>query len=412
MPTLKLTIKKKSIPIAFASVFIFILCFENRFISSAIPGVQTIQAYGKMLALVVCWGGFFLFGISIREAKVCIFAHILALICLLSTFLNGGNLISCINTFVPLLLISSFLELNVKRENAWIVILNVWKWLCLLVIMIDIITIINFPEGLYSTSLYTENWFLGYKTERFIYVFPMVIFFGYTDLKKKEKLQIDFYITFMIGFVSCYLSEATSCWVTLLFFLAFFLILSFLSGNQSSRRKQKFLYGLTDYRVGIALYVILLICVLMAENIQFMIDFTAMLGKDVTFSRRSIVWGALISEFIKNPVLGLGYMSSSDYASIVNYAGGTNAHNMVLTILMYGGCIGLIVYVLMFANCLNRINKTYSKKELLLVVGVYAFLIVGVTSSIMVYSVFGFTLYSLLEHEKREDIRHTNGISK
>lgn len=322
---------------------------------------------------------------------------------LLSTALNGGDIISCINTFIPLLLIITVLELNSSRDTVLINILNVWKWLCVLFTVIDIITELKFPGGLYSTILYSEYWFLGYKTERFVYIFPMLVMFGYIDLKKSRRLKFDFWISFILGVISCYLSGATTCWVTMIVFIGFYLVLHILFGNKESLRKQKLLYRLADYRVGIILYVVILICVLMAEKIQIVIEITTMLGKDPTFSRRSLIWTQLIQVILKKPILGLGYLSSLQYSSMVSYAGGTNAHNMVLTMLVYGGCIGLFVYLVMFSGCMRRKNKEYSLVELFLIAGVYSFLIAGVTSSILVYSSYGFILYWLLEYEKGSD---------
>lgn len=396
----KIKIKTKLIPIAFVSFLIFCLCFQSAYIGTAIPQILTFQAYGRLFALIICLGYAGLLNRNLFKSKVCILTYVLCGVSMLSTIINGGEIVSCLNTFVPMLLIISILELNKSRRNTLFIVLDTWKWMCVLVTVIDIITEISFPEGLYSTSLYTTYWFLGYKTERFVYIFPMIVMFGYIDLKKRQKLCSDFYMAYIIGIISCYLSGATTCWVTLLFFIALYLILRSLMGKKSSSWKQKLLYRLVDYRVGIILYAVLLVCVLMAENIQFITDITTMLGKDPTFSRRSLIWGVLILEILKKPILGLGYMSSAEYVSMVSYVGGTNAHNMILTILVYSGCIGFLTYVIMFITCLRRANKEYSIIELFLISSVYSFLITGVTSSIMVYSVFGIMHYWLLEYEK------------
>lgn len=400
---IKIKLKRKLIPSGFVGFLIFSLCFQNTYIGSIWPRILTFQAYGRLLALAICWVCMAIQHTNLLKSKVCIWTYCLVVVNLLSTALNGGNLIACINTFVPLLLIISVLELNKLKEDSLANILNIWKWLCVVITVIDIITELKFPEGLYSTALYTEYWFLGYKTERFIYIFPMLVIFGYINLKKSKRLNWDFGLSFILGGISCYLSGATTCWVTMIVLIVFYVILHFLLGNKASLRKQRLLYRLADYRVGIILYIVILICVLMAERIQIVVDITKMLGKDPTFSRRSLIWIRLIQEILKKPILGLGYMSSLQYSSMVSYAGGTNAHNMVLTMLVYGGCIGLLVYLIIFSGCLRRKNKEYSLIELFLIAGVYSFLIAGVTSSIMVYSSFGFILYWLLEYEKESD---------
>ena len=48
-----------------------------------------------------------------------------------------------------------------------------------ILILIDIVTIIMYPEGMYSTELYTTNWFLGYKTGRVrLATMPVIMFAG------------------------------------------------------------------------------------------------------------------------------------------------------------------------------------------------------------------------------------------
>ena len=397
---LKVKIETKHILIVFVSFLIFFLCFQNAYIGKSIPSILTFQAYGRLLTLIICVGYSWFLNRHLFKSKVCSFTYILCAVSMLSTVINGGKIVSCFNTFVPMLLIISSLELSKYRRNTLFIVLDTWKWMSVFVTLIDIVTEIRFPEGLYSTALYTTNWFLGYKTERFIYIFPMIVMFGYVDLKKRKKLCSSFYMAYMIGIIACYLSGATTCWTTLLFFIALYLIFRSLLGKKPSPWKQKLLYRLVDYRVAIILYAILLVCVLMAENIQFITDITMMLGKEPTFSRRSLIWGVLILEILKKPILGVGYLSSAEYVSIVSYIRGTNAHNMILTILIYSGCIGFLIYWVMFVICLHRINKKYSIIELFLISSVYSFLITGVTSSIMVFSVFGSMHYWLLEYEK------------
>lgn len=394
-------IKKKLIPIVISSLVILGLCFSNAYIVSYIPRILTIQVYGRLLSLVICLGYTMLKFKVVFRSKTSMFASLLAVISILSTIVNGGDIVACINTFIPMLLIVSFLDLNIKREERLFAILNTWKWICVIFTLVDIVTNIMYPDGLYSTALYTENWFLGYKTERFIYIFPMMVISGYIDIKKSGKPKVGFYVSYIIGFVSCYLSGATTCWVAMLFFIALYSALRFIHGSKASLWKKKLLYRLTDYRVGIILYTTILACTILAENIPFVVDLTTMLGKDPTFSRRSLVWSALILQLLNKPVLGLGYLSSADYVSIVSYTGGTNAHNMILSVLIYGGCIGLLIYVVSFVYSLYRVQKEYTLTDLYMIASVYSFLITGVTSSIMVYSVFGYLCYWILEYEKR-----------
>ena len=76
-----------------------------------------------------------------------------------------------------------------------------------LYLIINLVTIILFPNGLYKTELYTECWFLGYKNPQIRMVLPIMLFSILYSYFRYEKLhlraQIDIFVaaltTIMVG---------------------------------------------------------------------------------------------------------------------------------------------------------------------------------------------------------------------
>lgn len=72
---------------------------------------------------------------------------------------------------------------------------------------------------------------------------------------------------------------------------------------------------------------------------------------------RSGLWALAIKMFNHNPIIGLGYGSYGDYAS-VNGAITTSAHNYYLQIMSELGIVGLILYMIVFAGSIILAVKT------------------------------------------------------
>lgn len=394
-----LKFRRKPLVRAIFSILVFFCCAQINYINRMAPLIATFQTYMRLILLLLLVSYMLL---KKRHIKIGVFflSYALVLFNMFSTLLNGGDVISCFNTLSSLLLVVTFLECNRKNKKNILNILNIWKWMFVLLAAIDLVTEVMYPDGLFATELYTNNWFLGYKTERFIYILPMIVLFSYTMGKRKEKIQ--FTLVYALGFASCYFSGATTCWVTLMFYFALYVGMNTLL-IRNAYKSQRILYRLLDYRVGLIVYAFISVCVLNAQNVKIITQITLLLGKDTTFSRRDMIWSGVLQEVSKHPLLGVGYWSSMEYRSLISYAGATSAHNMILTLLMYGGIIGLIIYILIFILSIYRPRKVYEKEDIALVAGAYCLLVTGVTSSVMVFSAFGLLTFWLLEYEKNKE---------
>ena len=115
------------------------------------------------------------------------------------------------------------------------------------------------------------------------------------------------------------------------------------------------------------LFIILLIvssgvAIYFVGNLETIVD---LLGKDITLTGRTDIWGVVIQKIMKHPWFGYGYMGfwlgmEGDSADVWYETRGflaPNAHNGFLDIGLQFGFIGLFLFLLTYSkNCLRAVN--------------------------------------------------------
>ena len=123
------------------------------------------------------------------------------------------------------------------------------------------------------------------------------------------------------------------------------------------------------------------------------------LERSVTISGRTRIWTSCLRYIEAKPLFGYGILTSDEYIVMTGMRAGTNAHNIVLTYLLSGGIIGTIIFFLINYSISKRLDKT--PFELILIVGIYSILIVGISSSILALSPAFWGFYFLLLSERQ-----------
>lgn len=404
---LRIRVKRRSLIIVMFSILTFVLCFDIYVIQQKIPYWNIIIEIGRCLFIV------FLFVWKIVPVlnkkrndnlygkvttRAFLYATLIVICIVFSTVVNKGNVVASIFYLSKLYLICIFLEAIAVNKERLLAILDTWKWLMLILVVLDLLTILLYPKGMYVSRLYTFNWLLGYKTERLIYSLPMISIFAYTSLKRRDKVGAGTLWITLIALIDAILAKASAASITIAFILICFIILS-VSGRRFS--EHPILYKILDYRYIIAVYAACIIALVFFQNVDFIEKYLMMLDKSENLSGRFTIWSECIHQVCQSPLIGKGYMTSLQYAELVGMPVATNAHNMVLTILMSGGGPALLIYILMCKSSLERRDRFYLKSEIALTVCIYGMLLLGTTSSTFVFSSFGVLFFWLMEFEKR-----------
>lgn len=351
-------------------------------------GLRTYMRYLWIVGLLI-----YLFGIK-RKKITGIFQvlTIMMLVLIMGAKFNGYDLSMTLSTMSSPYLVCLFLEANKESVDE---VVAVWCKILLILVALDAITMVLYPKGMYFDGLYNENWFLGYKTERLVYSLPLCVFEAFLNYKKKKKYGCRTYFIILFSCGCLFHSQATAAFVVM--FLYFILLLLVDSMNFIRFKGEKKLVGyVCSYRFMLPVYAIVSILFFLIDNIVFLQNFVVnVLNKDATLTTRTDIWKLCFIQFLKHPIIGIGIIKNENFVAITNNAYAGSAHNMIWTILVAGGLLFLMLYVVMCVVALKTENENILERAPLCL-GILCVWIIGITSSSFVLSVFGFCFYEVL----------------
>lgn len=294
----------------------------------------------------------------------------------LVTFFNKGARGEALYHLETIVILALIIK---KYSNNIVMMTNVMMVHFECCIYINFITMLVCPSGFFdfsskiymSVGLETEYWFLGVANYFPRWFIPgLTIAWLYRYFNKKN---VRCYLLTVIMLLSLLIKSSATCLVG---FGVFLLFLLFPLIKKILRPK-----------------LIMLIAVVGVIYIVFMQKFDflnpiieGVLGKDMTFSNRLIIWKNAISAIANNPIQGYGIMNENEISRILGkfpsfvWEGATHCHDEILQIMFCGGIIGLFLYVMIFWKSLNSISKSWSMKEIQIVFcGCLAIFIMGIT---------------------------------
>lgn len=374
--------------------FITFFCVShNAFINSHVGFVSKIQHAVNLLMFMVL--GFLCIMRMTKLKKTTIFAVLMLGEILIVTILTGRDLPTGVAQLSPMLTVCFSLEIASRNRRSFLSYVDALKYLLLLVVLIDLATQILYPHGLYKTERYDINWFLGYKTERLSYSLPMILLFMYSSYRKTGKISRFSYVISLLVLVNSYLSQGTAGTLVVLFFILFSLAFEYQRLNSS-----KLIAACLNPKIVIIVYAIILYTMLFIAESEWIQSILLQLGKSPDFSGRTAIWKVCLELFKKSPVFGWGHLVSDEYRALANFEQASNAHNAIITLVVEGGIICLTLYILIFFFVLAR-HRDYTEIEKRIVIYIYLTLMIGLTSSIIIYSSFTFLAFWLMENEGR-----------
>lgn len=223
-----------------------------------------------------------------------------------------------------------------------------------ILLIIDLLSIIMFPGGLYHSALYTDCWFLGYKTPRVrLVTMPIVMISAILSLKKNERLSIRFWIIAIFALLDTYLSKNMGGVACILGFLALLLVLY----DSKHKRVRTYALKIFNFKVLLILVVGATIVVNIFQNLSaFSIFMDSISEKNTSMIARTRIWTVCIEMFKNNPILGNGYVLSSDFSRMVGFPEATQPHSVLMAVLVYTGILGIVVFMIMLSKALSFVK--------------------------------------------------------
>lgn len=170
------------------------------------------------------------------------------------------------------------------------------------------------------------------------------------------------------------------------------------SNHKGEGWKQKVIGGVLDYRLIIPAYGVITFITVVANSSPIMVDFLETIGKDPTLTTRTFIWANAIKLIKSNPLLGYGYLNADQYRKLLGSVFFSSPHNMVLSLLMIGGIVSAVMYLLIIVNVWKKSKVT--QIGFICTIGMLTMLFVGITSSSMIFTLSGFVIFVLSEHSE------------
>ena len=254
---------------------------------------------------------------------------------------------------------------------------------CLLEILVyaNFITVLIFPNGMYTSSLYWSNWLLGYKNMHINIIFPAILLSCIYDYWYNARLKPR---TIILLFVSLLDTVIVKSQMSFCIILLFILVLTFIIGGRD-RKLKMFLREHFSYRVALIVCALAYIIIVVLQNFDILTYLIVnIFNKSMSLSGRSIIWQESIKLFLERPIFGYGFIDSSRYVALTGIVGGTHAHNLFLSVLDMGGLFGTGLLIAAYYLTVKGLTKRSTKVQYVSFYAIVLIFIMGLT----VYNTF------------------------
>lgn len=289
---------------------------------------------------------------------------------LVLAFLIFNSLVSIGKTEISTIL-SSFINISGlclvvnygSRKNARHF-LNGFKLAFCLLLLINLITMIKFPNGLYYNpgNNSSQNWFLGYKNSIIMYVYPLIICSHIdTIIFKKKKISKFDIFAFIISIASIIMSNSSTSLVGLIV-----IIISIIFPNLL--KNTKLLNSINYFYTYIGLF--FAIIVFKMQNI-FSFIIKDLLHKDLTFTGRTFIWDYVLKNIKNIPLFGFGEKNFT--YTLISGTTVKSTHNQILQIIYNYGIISMFLFILILFITMKKLYKI-RKYQLVKFISLYIFM--------------------------------------
>lgn len=275
-----------------------------------------------------------------KNRLLCVFLFILVSILWepLSTFLNGKGTadIGALMNNLGIALIAymglrvdydSFIEGIAKITGAYVI--------------INCITVILFPGGLYATEKYTQNFFLSYRTSWLvIYLLALTAVLLWNEnvhSHSSKRLVVFVVLSATVSMVMQWTATGLFC-----FTLAGIILVIY------SWREKKPLEISCIMLAEAAAFWLVVIARLM-DMFSFLL--VTILKKDLTLTFRTRIWDNALKTISEHLIIGVGRLDATQMRTFLGF-GASHPHNHYLYVTLCFGVVGLVLFLLTvyFAN--------------------------------------------------------------
>jgi len=220
-------------------------------------------------------------------------------------------------------------------------------------IVVNFLTIILRPEGLYNFELANPHYFLGSRNVMMRTIFPGVCFSILRSRIETNTLGIRaIFITVVAGVSLALVWSVTALFAYLLFCL-FLMAFHRKGAPQWFTVKNCYIFALVVFAA--------IVVFRLQELFSFIIE--GVFQKDTTFTGRTILWDSAMRHIFQSPILGYGleYLETIG-PKLYKYTSYDSSHNLILDVLYQNGIVGFAFLLVIFVAAAKRVDRTLSVK--------------------------------------------------
>ena len=262
----------------------------------------------------------------------------------LRTVFNGGISIGELSTIIctisSVLLFDYYIQYGDTAELVELVEKILLFW-----IVLNLFTVIGFPKGMYVDDRgWASNWILGYRNIHIYYYIPFLSISAINRYIRQGRLNIVYFLSTVCIGVSAYLSGS----ITTLISVIILIVLAIIFGDH---HLPKYINYITAVIASVIFSVMIIV-----YGIQYRYSdlLRNLLGKDTTFSSRTLIWSRAILDALKHPIIGNGLVS---YDGIFANWTVSQMHNMYLDILLIGGSILFVLFCIIVVVLNTKVSQ-------------------------------------------------------
>lgn len=327
-----------------------VISYDQSFISKSLRVVFTYLPYTLYL-LIILW----MWKVNKKSHKLYYCLLLFEIVLLISDIYNGADLETILRWYrnASWVLATSVLfgsALWVKPQKTICTIRSV----CNVMVYINFCTTLLFPDGvarlaiensIYHAVTWTASVGFIDADNRLSLFFLFAIFINVLYIKYINDKKI-YYLPLLIMFINMLLVWSGTGLVTLTIVCSYLLF-------SNSKIVNKIVRGYWIFGA----YTILLITFVFLQQFNIFKDLIVnVLHKDMTLANRTLLWAKYITMFLAKPVLGYGTTESGALISLNGEL--WYAHNQILDVMIQGGVIALIAFVLLLVLFKRHIDRS------------------------------------------------------
>ena len=320
-----------------------------------LPSVDQVYSIFKLLSI-----GIILFMIIlspiINKFSVSIFLFLL--LDIFATIFSDGQVNQMVINALTIITLVSIMFYSNKYDS-----LNfLWSARLIfdLLIIINFVSMILYPEGLYNFESINAHYFLGHRNVMMRTLYPGVFFDLMYRIKKNNKLSFFNIIIILIVGASIFMAWAATAIVSYILFLLLFIIFY---------RRQSRLCSIKGSIILSLIIFITLVLFRIQDIFSFLIE--DVLKKDMTFTGRTYLWDAIMKHFGDSPLIGNGLENLETIsAKLFSFTVYDSAHNFYLDTIYQNGIIGFAIILFVFISFAFIVDSNVSGKMKALMVSI------------------------------------------